>query len=60
MAEIYTIRVVYKSGYTHEFDVYSFEMDGSGVRWDAVTHQNQPIKIGVDNIESVWQVGVRI
>lgn len=34
---IYTIRVVYKSGYTHEFKVYSFNQTAVGWEWECAT-----------------------
>ena len=55
---IFTIRIVYKSGYTHDFDVYDFKI-GSKFSWETVDPNNKPILIGVDDIAAVWQVGVR-
>lgn len=54
--EIFTIRVVYKSGYHHDFDVYSFEMSEKTVKWESADPIHRPVKIGIDNIESVWQI----
>lgn len=56
----FLIRVVYQSGYVHEFWAYSFEMDmGDGsVTWEAVDVKNRPIFINYDRIECVYQVDV--
>lgn len=54
---IYKIRVVYKSGYTHEFKAYSFSSTGVGWEWESVEDFNRPIYLGMDNAESVWCVG---
>lgn len=58
--EIITIRIVYNSGYTHDFDVYSFRIDGNRYQWEEADQYNRPVKMGADNIVAVWQVGVRI
>lgn len=59
-SHIFTVRVVYKSGYTHEFDVYEFESTGNGFKWRAADDTNKPLLIGVDEIAAVWQTGVRL
>lgn len=56
---IYTIRVVYKSGYTHDFDVYSFSFEDGFYSWEAVDVSNKPVVIGGTEIAAVWQVGTR-
>ena len=60
---VYTIRIVYKSGYTHDFDVYSFEVHMSTGQktysWEAVSVNNSPVVLGGDDIAAVWQVGVK-
>lgn len=56
---IFTIRVVYKCGYTHDFDVYEFKFGGGRFAWDAVSDGNRPLLLGVEDIMAIWQVGVR-
>ena len=55
----FKVRVVYKSGYTHDFWAYSFRVqDGAKFTWEACDIGNQPVVIGVDEIAAVWQVDV--
>lgn len=56
---IYTVRVVYKSGYTHDFDVLTFSIDRGVYKWDPVDDNNKPLLLGVDDIAAFWQVGMR-
>ena len=56
---IFTIKVNYKPGISHTFDVTEFSLEHGTFRWKEVSHDNKPILLGVDNIESVWQVGVK-
>lgn len=56
---VFTIRLLYKSGYVHDFDVYEFSIKDDNFSWKAVHKHNKPVKIGVDDIAAVWQIGVR-
>lgn len=56
---IFRVRIVYKSGYTHDFDCTDFTISGSKVSWESVDYSNKPVKIGFDDIAAVWQVGTR-
>ena len=56
---IFTIKVNYKSGISHTFDVTEFSIDGGAWTWTPADERNKPILLGVDNIESVWQIGVK-
>ena len=53
----FKIKILYKSGNSHEFWVYSFEINNNGVSWDHCDDYNRPIKLGLDNIEAIFQVG---
>ena len=55
----FKIRVVYKSGYTHDFWVWSFSRTGETMTWESVTDKNKPLVLGIDDIAAVWQVGTR-
>lgn len=55
---IFTIKVNYKSGISHTFDVTEFSIDGAIWKWTPADEQNKPILMGVENIESVWQIGI--
>ena len=59
MRNIFTIRIIYKSGYAHDFDVYDFKFGGGNWEWTAVSDTNKPLRLGVDEIAAVWQVGHR-
>jgi hypothetical protein len=56
------IRILYKSGNSHEFWVYSYRIkreNGGSVHhaWEACDElRNSPIMLGVDEVEAVWQV----
>lgn len=53
---IHTIRVVYKSGYQHDFRVYYFKQTSTGYEWEFVDDYNNPVMLGMDNVESIWTV----
>lgn len=56
---IFTIKVNYKSGISHMFDVTEFSIEGDSWTWAATDKQNKPVLLGVENVESVWQVGIK-
>ena len=55
---IYNIRVNYKSGKSEEFECYSFKNSPNEVSWEAAGFP-APLRFGVDNVESIWQVSAR-
>lgn len=55
----FKIRINYKSGIQEECWVSSFTIEGGRYSWCPVTHTMKPILMGTENIESVYQVGVR-
>lgn len=56
---VYEVRVVYKSGYTHDFECTDFEMVDKNIIWSSASARNRPLKIGVDDVAAVWQIGHR-
>lgn len=54
----FLVRIVYKSGYTHDFWVYEFEVQDGKYTWHMVDLDNHPVVLGVDDIAAVWQIGV--
>lgn len=56
---IFKVRIVYKSGYTHDFECTDFEISDKIVSWKSVSEHNRPLKIGFDDIAAVWQIGHR-
>lgn len=57
--EVYTVRLVYKSGYTHDFDVTSFKITGDTCEWVSVSVDNNPLRLGLNDIAAIWQVGTK-
>lgn len=53
----YKVRINYKSGHSEEFWVYRFTVNKNGsIEWETVNPKIRPIDMGVDKIESIWQV----
>jgi hypothetical protein len=60
LENVFKVRIVYKSGYTHTFECVQFKISGNEITWEcADSARNRPIKIGFDDIAAVWQVGHR-
>ena len=59
LVPIYNIRIVYKSGYTHDIEVYSFSITDDRYEWTSVSESNKPIILGVGEIAAIYQIGVR-
>lgn len=57
---IFKIRMRYKSGASEDFWVKSFSYNDGEWSWESLKSGNRPIKMGVDDIESVWQVDVDV
>ena len=56
---VFTVRIVYKSGHTHDFDVRSFSVNNGRYEWKAHSKINKPILLGGEEIAAVYQVGFR-
>jgi hypothetical protein len=57
---IYKIRIVYKSGYFHDFEAREFTITpGKSINWTHADNGNRPLFIGFDEIAAVYQVGCR-
>ena len=61
---IYRIKIVYKSGHVHETEYFEFKVHrqyGSGmqIEWKLFDTNERALLFGVDDIESIWQTGVR-
>lgn len=56
---IFKLRVVYKSGYTHDFEVYQFKVVGTRYEWVSADENNKPVQLGADDIAAIWQIGAR-
>lgn len=60
----FKVRVVYKSGYFHDFWTWKFDAQlGTGglkkAEWAHTDDANKPVFVNIDQIESVWQVGYK-
>lgn len=55
---VFRVRIVYKSGYVQDFDCTDFTMSDNTITWMAAGNIN-PLKIGIDDIAAVWQLGER-
>lgn len=56
---VYKVRIVYKSGYTYDFEVYSFTITKGEYNWEPVHPHNRPIMLGASDIAAVYQIGAR-
>jgi hypothetical protein len=60
----FKVRIVYKSGYFHDFWTWKFDAQRGteGLKKVECQHTddaNKPVFINIDQIESVWQVGYK-
>jgi len=53
------IRVVYRSGYTHDFWVSKFSFKNDTYEWVSSDHRNKPLQFGGNDVAAVWQIGSR-
>jgi hypothetical protein len=58
--DVFTVRIVYKSGYTHDFDVFSFSKEGRRYNMEFADPVKRPIDLGADEIAAIWQVGHKV
>jgi hypothetical protein len=56
---VFKIRVIYKSGYTHDFEASSFQIKNGNYSWNSLSDLNKPLLLGADEIAAIWQVGAR-
>lgn len=55
--DIFTVRIVYKSGYTHDFDVYNFKKEGRRIEYECADFVKRPLDLGNEEIAAIWQIG---
>ncbi len=56
---VYTVKIIYKSGASIEFDVTAFAYNNGTYTWTAFNEKMKPIRLGADEVAAVWQVGAR-
>jgi len=54
--EVFTIRVIYKSGAIQDFQVTEFSIKAGTYTWTTYGNQVRPLQFGVDDIAAVWQL----
>lgn len=63
LTQQFKVRVVYKSGYTHDFWATEFTVNAGGrngaYTWTHVEENNKPLLLGADDISAVYVVGTR-
>lgn len=52
----YLLRINYKSGISEEFWVTEFAISNGNWTWKSMSGVHHPILMGVDAVESVWQL----
>jgi len=55
---VYKIKINYKSGQSHTFWATEFNSSGGKYTWNTIDPHNDVLLLGVDDIESIFQVGV--
>ena len=56
---VYKVRVVYKSGYIHDFETAQFSLKNGVYSCGNYDDTNKPIELGGSEIAAVWQIGYR-
>lgn len=58
--QVYTVRIVYKSGYTIDFEVKDFEItkDYINFKWEWYSGP-KPVMLGANDIAAVYQISER-
>ncbi len=55
---VFKIKINYKSGNSHVFWANEFNASGGTYTWSSIDPHNEPLLLGTDNIESIFQIGV--
>lgn len=55
----FKIRIVYKTGYYHDFWCYDFSVERGNYSWTACKSGNKPLLLNPDNMESIWIISHR-
>lgn len=56
---VFKLRVVYKSGYTHDFEATSFKYTNGRYEWSSAHNKNKPVDFGATEVAAVWQLSHR-
>ena len=56
--KVHTVQINYKSGISISAEFKSFSVKNETYSWE-IYGDKGPVILGVDNIESIWQISVR-
>ena len=56
--KVYTVQINYKSGISMQAEFKSFSLKNGTYSWETYG-EKRPVVLGVNDIESVWQISVR-
>ena len=56
--KVHTVQINYKSGISISAEFRSFSVKNEAYSWE-IYGDKGPVILGVDNIESIWQISVR-
>ena len=56
---VFKLRVIYKSGYTIDFEVTKYEIGLSTASWTNANDKFRPINLNYEEVASIWKVGER-
>ena len=56
---VFTIRIIYKSGYAIDFDCTEFTITGHQYKWTTYGEGVRPVLLNIDEVAAVWQISHR-
>lgn len=56
---VYKLRVIYKNGYTIDFEVTEYSISPTKITWTNASEKFRPLNMNYDEVASVWKVGQR-
>lgn len=56
----FKVRILYKSGNSHEFWVTEFNLSKAQASWKSAHPVKRPLLLGLEEVEAVWQVDARV
>lgn len=57
--QVFTVRIIYKSGYAMDFECTEFKIEGYRYSWNSYGSGPKPVHLNVDEVASVWQISER-
>lgn len=60
---VFTVRIIYKCGYVHDFECIKFKVTTSpnrvDVSWTNADPHHNPMMMGLDDVAAIWQISNR-